>query len=86
MGKVSKGGAGRQDHKGVLGLRVSFGTVEQMKQVIQAMEEPLGATGWTLEDLWMICGKIQWMIWVSINGNIPQNGWFISEKPWENHL
>eukprot|EP00435_Cladocopium_sp_Y103_P056881 s865_g19.t1 len=29
------------DHKGVLGLRVSFGTVEQMKQVIQAMEELL---------------------------------------------
>lgn len=31
----------KKDHKGVLGLRVSFGTVEQMKQVIQAMEELL---------------------------------------------
>lgn len=29
-----------QDHKGVLGLRVSFGTVEQMKQVIKALDEP----------------------------------------------
>ena len=28
-----------QDHKGVLGLRVSFGTVEQMKQVIKALDE-----------------------------------------------
>ena len=41
-----KRGAQLQDHKGVLGLRVSFGTVEQMKQVIQAMEEPLGCDLW----------------------------------------
>jgi len=31
----------KKDHKGVLGLRVSFGTVEQMKQVIKALDELL---------------------------------------------
>ena len=35
-----------QDHKGVLGLRVSFGTVEQMKQVIKALDELPGLEMW----------------------------------------
>eukprot|EP00913_Durusdinium_trenchii_P003083 g2850.t1 len=33
----------KKDHKGVLGLRVSFGTEAQMKEVIKALEELLAA-------------------------------------------